>query len=162
MWKSLLAIHRALSGHTWHFITLCCSMQVYVLFCVSTSDPHRDSGHEQLWAIMVCLCCRCQFLEEKHNKAISRDTWVQLLDFVRVMPTALCTPARSNQLAVIHLGSRSPSGPRCRAILKVMASCTHLQMSICSNPAHVLAASNSRLKIMRSNNAGELKLNHYS
>lgn len=33
---------------------------------------------------MDCLCCRCRFLEDKHNKAISKDTWVQLLDFVRV------------------------------------------------------------------------------
>ena len=26
----------------------------------------------------------CTFLEKHHGRAISRDTWVQLLDFVRV------------------------------------------------------------------------------
>lgn len=61
---------------------LLCKLQIY------TGKPE----HEQQGAMMVCLCCRCQFLEEKHNKAISRDTWVQLLDFVRVTPTALCIP----------------------------------------------------------------------
>ena len=49
---------------------------------------------------MCCYRCRCQFLEEKHNKAISRDTWVQLLDFVRVSDPS--TVASCHQHLVMH------------------------------------------------------------
>ncbi|XP_038682296.1 DCN1-like protein 2 [Tripterygium wilfordii] len=31
----------------------------------------------------------CQFLQEKHNKAISRDTWSQLLEFARIVNPSL-------------------------------------------------------------------------
>jgi hypothetical protein len=32
----------------------------------------------------------CQFLAERHNRAISRDTWAQLLDFMQVGGPATC------------------------------------------------------------------------
>ncbi|KAF8075706.1 hypothetical protein N665_1072s0031 [Sinapis alba] len=31
----------------------------------------------------------CDFLQDRHNKAISKDTWEQLLDFVRTVDPAL-------------------------------------------------------------------------
>ncbi|KAL5746622.1 hypothetical protein ACOSP7_027768 [Xanthoceras sorbifolium] len=33
----------------------------------------------------------CQFLQARHNKAISRDTWSQLLEFARTVDPALST-----------------------------------------------------------------------
>ena len=34
----------------------------------------------------------CEFLEQHHNRAISKDTWIQLLDFCRVGHNSLCRP----------------------------------------------------------------------
>lgn len=34
------------------------------------------------WLFICASARRCEFLQTHHNRAISRDTWVQLYDFV--------------------------------------------------------------------------------
>ena len=41
---------------------------------------HAPSANQHV----VALGCRCEFLEAHHNRAVSKDTWMQLLDFSRV------------------------------------------------------------------------------
>lgn len=41
---------------------------------------------ERLWPLVESWC---QFLQAKHNKAISKDTWAQLLEFSKTIDPTL-------------------------------------------------------------------------
>ena len=79
----------------------------------------------------------CDFIETEHKRAISRDTWVQLLDFskVRRLPTS------KNQLSSVDSRRHLACGPtRAMPGCCVWSPVAHARTFCCMHPRQNLAA----------------------